>query len=214
MENTVYYYLIRHGETDWNVERRMQGREDVPLNEKGRLQASELARALAGVPFSLIMTSPLFRAAETAAAIRRYHPGVRIVEDPLLMERDKGRVSGLTPEEREAFLASGGSEDQEPIASVRERGRRALEHCRELLASAASGRAASTPGKDVHVAVVTHGGLIYHLLNSISEDALNGPSGRKKLRNASLCILKNEEEVLAVDIAAEEFGRYWEGSSE
>lgn len=59
-------YLFRHGETDWNKERKLQGRSDVPLNESGRALAAETARALAGVPFDRAFSSPLKRALETA----------------------------------------------------------------------------------------------------------------------------------------------------
>ena len=205
----ILFYLIRHGETDWNLSKRMQGRDDIPLNRSGRLQAEQIAEALAAVPFSLIVTSPLSRAADTAKAVGSRHPGVPIVEDPLLVERDKGNVSGLTPAEREAFLASGGTENQEPVTSVRTRAREALAHCMELIDAA---RPSYEPDNStVHVAVVTHGGLIYHLLNSISEDILNTPSGRRTLRNASVCILTDADEVLAVDLTADEFGGYWDG---
>ena len=58
--------MVRHGETDWNRERRFQGRADQPLNEAGRAQARELAELLRGEPVSAVYTSPLRRAGETA----------------------------------------------------------------------------------------------------------------------------------------------------
>ena len=61
-------YLIRHGETDWNKKRKLQGQVDIPLNEFGKLLAKETAPALADVPFAVCYTSPLKRAAETAIA--------------------------------------------------------------------------------------------------------------------------------------------------
>ncbi len=64
-------YFIRHGETDWNLARRLQGLTDVPLNEKGRLQAKECGDRLRGegVTFDRVYVSPLVRARETAALI-------------------------------------------------------------------------------------------------------------------------------------------------
>ena len=61
-------YMIRHGETDWNKKRKLQGQVDIPLNEFGKLLAKETAPALADVPFAVCYTSPLKRAAETAIA--------------------------------------------------------------------------------------------------------------------------------------------------
>ena len=54
-------YLIRHGETDWNKKRKLQGQVDIPLNEFGKLLAKETAPALADVPFAVCYTSPLKR---------------------------------------------------------------------------------------------------------------------------------------------------------
>ena len=64
--------LIRHGETDWNIEKRIQGRTDIPLNENGRAQADALAEILSQrpAPVSALYTSPLTRASQTAFAIR------------------------------------------------------------------------------------------------------------------------------------------------
>ena len=77
-------YIIRHGETDWNVKRRFQGHSDIPLNEEGRRLAYLTAEALKEVPFTRIYTSPLKRASETAAIIK----GVRqipIIEEPRII---------------------------------------------------------------------------------------------------------------------------------
>ena len=64
-------YLLRHGQTDWNVEpARCQGWADVPLNETGRAQARDRGRALRGRGLELIVTSHLRRARETAAIVR------------------------------------------------------------------------------------------------------------------------------------------------
>lgn len=61
--------LIRHGETDWNVEKRYQGQEDPPLNGRGRDQALFLAEALSAIPLDVLYSSPLARARETAQII-------------------------------------------------------------------------------------------------------------------------------------------------
>lgn len=58
--------LIRHGETDWNVEGRYQGQADPPLNERGRAQAHELADELRSIELDVLYTSPLRRCVQTA----------------------------------------------------------------------------------------------------------------------------------------------------
>jgi len=87
--------LARHGETDWNSSGILQGWIDVPLNATGRLQAEEMAEALAGHDFPLIYSSPLSRAAETAeiiAAIWGLAPPLR---HEGLRERNFGLIQGI-----------------------------------------------------------------------------------------------------------------------
>ena len=90
--------LIRHGETDWNQQFRMQGQSDIELNELGRRQAESLALALGEESLDAIYTSPLKRAIETARAINRFHQ-IAIEVDDRLKEIDMGGVDGLIPEE-------------------------------------------------------------------------------------------------------------------
>jgi broad specificity phosphatase PhoE len=65
--------LVRHGETDWNREYRIQGHSDLPLNEFGKAQAEAIALALKDGMVEAIYTSPLCRAFETAKAISQFH---------------------------------------------------------------------------------------------------------------------------------------------
>ncbi|MCX7175612.1 MAG: histidine phosphatase family protein [Proteobacteria bacterium] len=93
--------LVRHGETDWNAERRVQGQIDIPLNAKGWTQAAFLARGLAEVSFTALYSSDLQRAMQTAepsAGILR----LPIRSDPALRERHYGLLQSLTAEEARA----------------------------------------------------------------------------------------------------------------
>ena len=90
--------LARHGETDWNRERRVQGHADEPLNETGRAQARELAAELAREPFDAIYASDLARAGETALIVAEHHD-VDVVLLPELRERHFGSWEGLTDTE-------------------------------------------------------------------------------------------------------------------
>ena len=90
--------LARHGETDWNRDRRWQGHADPPLNAAGRAQARALAVRLAGVPIEAVYASDLRRAIETAEAVAATR-SLPVATDPLLREIDVGEWSGLTTAE-------------------------------------------------------------------------------------------------------------------
>jgi len=64
------FYFLRHGETDWNAEGRLQGQSDIPLNETGRAQANAVRATIAELEISTICVSPLSRAFETAEVVR------------------------------------------------------------------------------------------------------------------------------------------------
>ena len=105
------FYFLRHGQTDWNAERRFQGHTDVALNELGLSQAQRAAQALAGCPVDIIVASPLIRALKTAAivaerlneplfvdsALEERHFGA--FEEGLVIDDVKRRL-GLKPHER------------------------------------------------------------------------------------------------------------------
>ena len=108
--------LVRHGQTDWNREYRVQGQSDMPLNRTGLAQAEAIAMALKAEPIEAIYSSPLKRAYQTAKAIRQIHP-VEIITNEGLKELDVGEVDGLyypslkteTPEFFAAWMADPGS---------------------------------------------------------------------------------------------------------
>ena len=98
--------LVRHGETDWNRENRFQGHANPRLNDAGREQARTLAEELGSETFAAVYTSPLRRAAETAAIIGT-ELGFPPVENASLMEVDVGSWSGLTRTEVMARFPDG-----------------------------------------------------------------------------------------------------------
>ena len=97
--------FLRHGQTDWNLQFKMQGREEVPLNQSGIAQAVDCAKGLkkakdeCGIEFTKIVSSPLSRAVDTAKIIKE-ETGCEILEiDERVIERDFGELSGLVYEE-------------------------------------------------------------------------------------------------------------------
>ena len=132
--------LVRHGETDWNADGRLQGQTDRPLSDFGRRQARQLAEELDGEEFEAIYSSDLARARETAEIVGG-QLGLAVTLDPDLREKDWGSWEGLTAVERDRveFLGESTEAHQERILRVL---RRISEH---------------HPG-DGWVLVVTHGG--------------------------------------------------------
>lgn len=88
------FYVIRHGETYWNVQRRMQGQVNIPLNERGREQAIKARELLRDIPFDICYSSPLKRSLETARLVLADRK-VPIVVEPLLIEQSYGISEGL-----------------------------------------------------------------------------------------------------------------------
>ncbi|MBN1152862.1 MAG: histidine phosphatase family protein [Dehalococcoidia bacterium] len=89
--------LVRHGETVWNAEFRVQGgNADTALSEKGVRQITRLAEVLRDEPVDLILSSPLQRAVTTAQTIGKYHQSAKIITDARLKEVNVGEFDGLS----------------------------------------------------------------------------------------------------------------------
>jgi broad specificity phosphatase PhoE len=178
---TTTFVLVRHGETDWNRERRFQGHSDVSLNEPGRRQAEALADALAGERFAAAYSSPLRRALETAEIVAAR---LDIPVEPRggLMEVDVGSWSGLTTAEVEerfpdgfslwAETRAGGWSDGETYEDL---GARVVRDLHEL--------AERHPGE--RVLAVTHGGPIRSVLAAAA--GLSFTSGRTAIGFVENC---------------------------
>lgn len=145
--------LVRHGETDWNVARRVQGQSDRPLTERGRSQAHALAEALAGERLDAVYASDLSRARHTAEAVAAPR-GLEVRTDPRLREKHFGTWEGLTDSEVLARFPHarpghwGDGETPDEVVN------RVLESLRAI--------AATHPGE--RVLVVTHGGPLRAVL--------------------------------------------------
>ena len=110
--------LIRHGQTDWNLEGRYQGQSDVPLNEKGLEQAKSLIGKLKGQTFASIYTSDLMRAQQTAEPIADLL-GIPIQIEPRLREINQGEWEGVLVDDIRARYAKIWSQRTIDPANVR-----------------------------------------------------------------------------------------------
>ena len=88
-------YIVRHGQTDWNILKKRQGHTNIPLNETGIKEASKLKEELKDIKFDYVISSPLDRALETAKIISGKNP----IIDERLIERNNGKLEGLTGDE-------------------------------------------------------------------------------------------------------------------
>lgn len=169
-------YLVRHGETDWNRARRIQGSTDIPLNDTGRKQAATTGRLLARREWDAIYSSPLSRAAETASIIA----GEVGLDAPVLIdelvERNYGEAEGLAdPELARRFPGDTpvpGRETREEVAA------RVLPALVEL----------AERHPDQAIVVVAHGGVIRSVLGVIDPEGRHG-----MITNGSIHSLRHED---------------------
>jgi probable phosphoglycerate mutase len=164
---------IRHGETSWNVDTRIQGQLDIPLNANGRWQAERLADALRDEPLKAIYASDLTRAWETAQYLSRA-TGVELSKEIGLRERGFGDFEGKTFAEIEAL---------QPEQSLRWRkrdpefspagGGESLVALHARVVEAAQRLAAQHPGEQI--ALVGHGGVMDVLYRAATRLDIQAP---------------------------------------
>lgn len=180
------FYLIRHGETDFNKELRYQGLQDIPLNATGKKQAAQLGKKFKKMPkFDLIFSSTLSRAIETAEIINQFLNLGKITKVATLVERDYGLASGVKKDEAHSKWPDRNFPEMESRASAINRLLKTLKKI-----------AAKHPGKRIIIA--SHGSII----RSTIAHLINGQLGSNEfdLRNGTYSILalnKNKWEVEA-----------------
>jgi phosphoserine phosphatase len=101
-DQAIRLLLVRHGETQWNREGRFQGQIDIPLNDNGRVQASQAGTFLQDVAIDAAITSSMARPKETAELILKHHPGVSLETTEILWEISHGLWEGKLEKEIEA----------------------------------------------------------------------------------------------------------------
>lgn len=167
--------LFRHGQTDWNIDFRLQGTTDIPLNDHGQQQVKRALPHLRSMSWDILLTSPLTRAQQTAAILRGALNFASFGESQLLLERSFGIGEGLTYAEwQETYASLDEIPGAESSTSVSERSRALL-----------SWVATEFAGK--RVLAVSHGALIRYVLSEVSGGSVPPPGER--LQNASLHVL-------------------------
>ena len=178
--------LIRHGETPWNAERRLQGHIDIPLNERGLQQATALGQALAGEPLAAVLSSDLQRARQTAQAVAELqHLPVRT--DALLRERCYGAFEGLLYADIAARYPHEYAQWQSrQIDAVMPSGERQAESFRQFYARANGAIARWAQQYDGQtIAIVAHGGVLECAYRAAVGMSLDSPRDFQ-VRNASV----------------------------
>lgn len=99
----IHIYFTRHGQTDWNKERKIQGHIDIPLNEEGIRQAKELHDKLKDIKIDIAFCSPLQRAKDTAL-IALKDKDITIIEEPLLIEEYYGDLEGAPRDNNPIYI--------------------------------------------------------------------------------------------------------------
>jgi broad specificity phosphatase PhoE len=169
MQNQALFYIVRHGETEWNVQNRLQGHGDSPLTSRGEEQVRDFARELTDINFDLVFSSDLLRAQRTAEIIA-VEKKLAVTTTQLLRERSFGKYEGktrqefenenkelierhksLTGAERGTFKYADDMESDEEVVT------RLLIFLRET--------AVAYPGKNIWV--VSHGGVLRILLQHL-----------------------------------------------
>ena len=159
------FILVRHGETQWNLEARIQGHGDSPLTEVGVAQADAIARRLAAEPFDVLVSSDLGRALETAVRIAA-SSGHEVVADARFRERNFGCAEGLTYGElHERFPDAFARHLQDKDPDFRVPGAESRRDFYVRIGAAFEALAREREGRCV--AIVCHGGVLASLYRHI-----------------------------------------------
>ncbi|WP_144493898.1 histidine phosphatase family protein [Bacillus pumilus] len=162
--------LVRHGETDWNAAKRIQGRTDIPLNDTGKWQAEQTGLYLKDAHWDVVISSPLTRAKETAHLILK-HIDARLVIMDDFIERDYGDAEGMSFEERQKLFPDKQYPNMEPLETIQDRMVEGIEKVR-----------AAYPNQQV--LIVAHGAAIHALLTTLADEHL----GLENTRLVNACL--------------------------
>ncbi len=181
--------LVRHGETEWNIERRFMGQEDSPLSARGERQVAAVALRLSQEPIDLVTSSDLGRAAATAMSITE-RCGLPLILDPRLRERHAGVLQGLTTDEAQQRFPDAFTGFRRLGASFCIPGGESVEQVesriRSFLGDIIARQGCAT------VVAVTHGAILMTMLRIVLEIPHHAKA-RVAFGNTCICELRSRE---------------------
>lgn len=166
--------FIRHGETDWNIAGKLQGRTDIPLNESGIKQAQACGASLLQNEWDLMITSPLLRAKETGQIIQQ-KLNIPLYEMASFIEVAFGDAEGLTYHERDARFPNRDYPNKETKAMVTERFLKGI-------------RTVHQDHTNKNILIISHGAFIKAIFYYFSNGAIG--TGTTRLTNGSFSTLE------------------------
>lgn len=191
--------VIRHGETEWNVAKRIQGHGDSSLTAAGVEQAEALARRLALENFDVLLSSDLGRAMQTARRIAELSPH-EVIPDPRFRERNFGAGEGLTYDEIDRKYPEAFSRVREVDPDYAIPGGESRRQFHERVAKAFESLVREHEGRTV--VVVAHGGVLATFYRYVHAIGLEAPHAIP-IANASYNSLKHDGGAFAVEAWAD-----------
>ena len=185
-------YIIRHGETDWNKNKLLQGKSDVPLNDKGRELAKASAKGMKDIPFDLVFTSPLERARETARLVLGDR-NIPFITDSRIEEIGFGEMEGKPWRKSEDFP---GDENiyrffNHPDQYIPPKGGESLTDLAKRCADFMQDICSRPELEDKTILIATHGAATRGLLNSLRNWKMEDFWGGRVAPNCGVAIVES-----------------------
>jgi broad specificity phosphatase PhoE len=172
-------YIVRHGQTDWNLEGRYMGRTDIKLNDIGIEQAKKIYNELKDIKFDIVFSSPLKRAYMTAQIICNND----IIKDSRIIERCNGELEGKLKSNYKEYIDFADPKESkygiEPLLTFRRRIDNFLD---EIM----------TKYKNKNVLIVTHGGVSIYIKCYFEGEPHDGNYSELKLKNCGILKYNND----------------------
>lgn len=171
-------YIVRHGQTDWNVEGRIAGRTNISINEEGRKEAKIVRDKLKDVNFDYVFVSPLNRTIETAKIIT----DKELILDDRLIERNNGALEGKL--KREITVMPNYNDAKETMYGIEP-----LDALQKRVTNFFEEIFAKYPGKNI--LIVTHGGVSINIRSYFEGVPTDGDYSKYKLKNCEIITYEN-----------------------